>query len=168
ERTVAVLNESWTTVEDGTRLAFPQSGRILTVAAVGNDPEKNVHVEPIVGFAGLSNSLAYVIAVMTLTENGDTDCDTSLVDYTAEDLGAVGYLGTVPGDCGSSYASPRVAWFIAARETIRPEPMSGDHWARDVRRQLRVLRTDRVSMPRSLLFRPEAYLGSPEARSTTK
>ena len=159
-RSVALVNTSWTTAARSIAIAFPEASRALVVAAVGNDPTAIVHHSPLISLAGRSAQEASVVAVMTLNRNGDADCWTSQIDTANPSAvdGSTGYLGGIPdGLCASSLAAPRVAWFLAARETLRPAPV--EHplaWLADVRRSLHASRSG--TLPRDVLFDPVHYV----------
>ena len=162
-KAVFFVNESWTTLDDVAQMPFPGVSRGFVVAAVGNTPKLNVAEAPIVSFAGLASAQLQILAVMTLDRTGTEDCDTSIVPYTHINLGAVGFSGRLSdGRCGgSSFAAPRVAWILAARETMASTPIvDGQQWVGELRERLKTLRPS-GSMPARLLFDPVRYLSAP-------
>lgn len=154
------VNMSWTT-DDADILAQPvEPARGFVVAAVGNDDARDVVATPL-AFAGLSALHRNVLAVMTMDDQGALACHTSRVTLLdGPDIGAVGYLGAVPSAlCFSSFAAPRVAWFLAARDTLRTTDVeSPSGWATDIRVRLNALRALGQPLPSSLLFNPLKYV----------
>jgi hypothetical protein len=156
---VFVFNQSWTAPANGIPMRLGDHPRGLVVAAVGNDGRSVDSTE--MSYATFAKRLAFVLAVMTLDRSGQPYCGTSCVDYTHEDMNAVGFDGTIPGDgCGSSFAAPRVAWLIAAREARRASafPEDASKWVSEVRRRIRTLRPPGHTPPRSLLLDPVSYV----------
>jgi hypothetical protein len=156
------LNESWVTLDDVVQMPFPGVSRGLVVAAVGNDPGRDVARTPIISFAGLASVQQQIVAVMTLGPSGGLDCDSSIVPYAHPNLGAVGFSGRLPnGTCGSSFAAPRVAWVLAARETLSAATVSdGQAWVQSLRERLKSLRKP-GAMPAGLLLDPSQYIAAP-------
>ena len=159
---VFFVNESWTTLDDLVQLAPLGLGRGIVIAAVGNENGRNVDDRPVVAFAGLASAQQGIVAVMTEDMAGQPDCHTSVMTYEDPNLGATGYLGHITAsDCGSSYAAPRVAWFLAARETIAKGSIpSGKVWTNTVRDRLKRLRAV-GHVPEALRFDPHRYLTAP-------
>jgi hypothetical protein len=156
---VFVFSQSWTAPANAISMRLGEHPRGLIVAAVGNDGKSVDATET--SYATFAKRLAFVLAVMTLDRNGQPYCGTSCVDYTHEDMNAVGFNGTIPGDkCGSSFAAPRVAWLIAAREARRPGafPDDASKWVSEVRRRIRTLRPPGHTPPGSLLLDPVSYI----------
>jgi hypothetical protein len=156
---VFVFSQSWTAPANSIPMRLGGDPRGLIVAAVGNDG-KSVDTADI-SYATFAKRLAFVLAVMTLDASGRPYCGTSCVDYTHEDMNAVGFNGSIPGDkCGSSFAAPRVAWLIAAREARRAGafPDDASKWVSEVRRRIRSLRHQGQTPPESLLLDPVSYV----------
>lgn len=158
DESVAVVNASWTTPAELAGVVLPPLGRVAIFAAVGNRRGTNVHKTPIVSLAGNSIDSNSIFAVMTLKANGEPDCDSSEVAYGNPLLGAAGFGGALSdGWCGSSFATPRVAWFAAARETIRPAAVSDARaWVADVK--VAIASALAGPPPKGLLFRPLSYI----------
>ena len=87
-----------------------------------------------------------MLAVMNVKSDGSPHCNSSLLSIDPDVLG-FGFNGSLSGTpCGgTSFAAPRVAWLLAAREAYRPR-VSENHtyqWIVDLRRELRAMRMAR-------------------------
>jgi hypothetical protein len=153
------VNESWWSLDDTVTVNAPRGHRGFIVAAVGNENGKSVDGDPPILFAGTAREDPHTLAVMCLDPTGHAACCTSVVDYASPELAATGYYGVVDAKtCGSSFAAPRVAWILAARETLSQQPISDPvHWAAQIKGRLKRLRRS-GAMPESLLFDPIGYL----------
>ena len=152
------VNESWWSTD--TRISLDVAPvRGFVVAAAGNEKGKVVDAEPVTLFAGTASSDGQTLAVMTLDQNGAETCCTSVVDYKNPQLAAAGYYGVVDDKtCGSSFASPRVAWILAARETLHTDPIEyPSAWASQIKQRLRS-QQGTGPRPAALLFDPLRYL----------
>jgi hypothetical protein len=82
----------------------------------------------------------FVIAVMNMDASGSLQCDSSVVGGSFSSTRAVGFDGRIPDDCGTSFAAPRVAWLIAAGESLRKSEISESLWAQHVSDTVRASR----------------------------
>jgi len=118
-----VFNESWTVPSGRLYVLYPSPFAGVVVAAVGNEgPNQDINRD-LRDFAQRSLTMKDTIAVMA-TENGKLTCDSSTIGDDALDVAmAVAFNGRVTDKaCGTSFAAPRVAWFIAAAEAVRTDP----------------------------------------------
>lgn len=153
------VNESWTT-DDQTMINHPvEAPWGFVVAAAGNADPVNIS-QTKVAFASLSRIHRDILAVLTMNAQGTEDCKTSRVTFVPEDLGAVGYFGQISStECYSSFAAPRVAWFLAARDTLRTTAVSSpEDWKLDIRDRINKLRAKTDPAPQSYLFDPVRYI----------
>jgi len=159
---VFVFNESWTAPTNRFLMKQPPRPRGLVVAAVGDDGVSVDDVGREKSYATFAKRASSYLAVMSLDAKGKPYCATSCVNYLHPDMNAVGFNGSVAAACGSSFASPRVAWFIAARASRRAGsfPADASIWMADIKSDLKSVRnTINVGPPYSLLFDPIAYVG---------
>jgi hypothetical protein len=156
---VFFLNQSWTVATNSARMSFETGLRGLAVAAVGNDPARDVYGDRGIDFAKRSYRDKDVVAVMALNVNGNRACLSSFVN-TAKlaDAFVVGYSGSLrDGRCGTSFAAPRIAWLLAAKEaSLADGPKDGDEWAVELFKTMKSLRPTLDTL--GLLFNPAKYL----------
>lgn len=76
---------------------------------------------------------------------------------------ATGFNGWLPSmDCGTSFAAPRVAWFLAASEVVRREALDIRSYGSILLERLRAMRRQWTDDSRArLLFSPRILLGLP-------
>jgi len=155
DQTFHIVNESWVVATDVIRYDQPSNPMGLIVAAAGND-DVNINVRQ-VDFAHRSSSApGTFVAVMNVDSNGDPTCSSSSIDLSVLDISnAIGFSGAIAGRSATSYASPRVAWLLAAAEAIRPNAVADGLWAGQI--QQRIKRTRTVTNPASLRM----LLGNP-------
>lgn len=156
------VSQSWTTSDQDVIRKTPMIPNGLVVAAVGNAAPRDV-MDPRLAFAGWSMLRNEVLAVMTLDAAGNPSCRTSTVTMSDSVAGVVGYDGRIwqPQECGSSYATPRVAWYLAAADSLRAAPASYDVWIVELRDRIAGLRPRGAPLPQSLLFDPVEYFKRP-------
>lgn len=125
----AFISESWTV--RGRTLApdFPEYSLVMGVVATGNDSAN-------VDSAGTDfphRSLDYPdhVAVVNLTRGGRLQCGSSWVEQNPTRR-AVGFDGSAPNGCCTSFATPRVAWLLAASQVARASPPARATWYREV------------------------------------
>ncbi len=71
---------------------------------------------------------------------------------------AAGFDGYVTDDIwGTSFAAPRVAWFLAAGEAVRVAPLDPSSWGGRLKAQIWNLHPDRSGYPK-LFFDPVWYV----------
>lgn len=160
DSTLFFLNESWTVAKNGIRIAPPSPMWGLAVVAAGNNPIKNILDDRQgVDFASQSLPAGDVMAVLTMDRTGGRRCSSSkLVADPLDDVLAVGYDGWVSKDqCGTSFAAPRVAWFLAADEVLRTSTMNPKARPNELLRRLIAMRArHRLN---DLLFTPSGFVG---------
>lgn len=136
------LNISWTTNNlKYSKFTLDQTTGLI-IAAAGNDGDNVLSSNTLFG----SRSVRHddVLAVMNLDEKGKAACNSSLVPIMDEiHAFAVGFSGTIhDGICGTSFAAPRVAWLIAAKEAFetKPENFSENSFTWFIKLKTRILK----------------------------
>lgn len=160
--TLFFVNESWTVRESGMEFSPPAPLAGVLIAAAGNSPGRNVHGDAVsapLDFAQRSLNSKDYLAVMQMDGGGALRCGSSSVDpLLLNDILAVGYDGWTPDRrCGTSLAAPRVAWFLAAAEAVRPLPSAYKGYGNALHRALLRLRRPDAGL-RGLWFDPLQYL----------
>jgi hypothetical protein len=156
-QTVYFANESWTVEHGGkyyVQYQTPQYG--MVTSAAGNDGTTNL-----LDFAQRSASTRDTMAVINMTGSGVERTSTRLEDQNIDIALAAGFDGLVTDDIsGTSFAAPRVAWFLAAGEAVRKKPMVLSRWAIDLWQRLIQLRDSHAVGIQKLLFDPVKYISS--------
>jgi hypothetical protein len=81
-----------------------------------------------------------MLAVMNIGADGKAACDSSLLEVS-NDVFGVAYDGALsPTVCGTSFAAPRVAWLVAAREAMTEAPADAAHWRANLHREITGMR----------------------------
>lgn len=121
--TAFIANESWTISQ---RLfSVPHSQWDVTVCAVGNDFSDLSKVP--LDFAQRAANDNEFLAVIAADSAGNLQCSSNWwAESALKDKHVVAYDGVIPGDCGTSFAAPRVAWWLAAAVGSRPAPFPED------------------------------------------
>lgn len=138
------VNESWTTSHEVFQVFYPTPLRGLVVAAAGNSADDVVH--RFRDFAQRSLLHRDTVAVVNTDSTGTRLCCTSVLATGFEDdTFAVGFDGRVTSStcdsgCGTSFASPRVAWLLAASESLRLTVLDAATWQLSEFQRLRALR----------------------------
>jgi len=138
------VNESWTTHSEAFQVYYPSPLRGLVVAAVGNSNEDVIHAFR--DFASRSLLHKDTVAVLNTDASGTRLCCTSVLAPGVEnETFAVGFDGrvtsaTCDGGCGTSFASPRVAWLLGASESLRMTTLDAATWQLTEFQRLRGLR----------------------------
>ncbi len=153
------VNESWTVYTDTLDFNFAPEGypRGIAVAAAGNVPGLVVKIEKsALDFAQRCLPPQQVVTVVNMDSSGTQQCETSIVrDDKLTDTLAIGYDGHISnGECATSFASPRAAFFLSFLEATRTCSSDRTTWLLGL--QKRLLRS-RSSKPKlgSLLLDPE-------------
>jgi hypothetical protein len=156
------VNASWWSPDRTVRIVWPSASLGFIVAAAGNEQSPDIE-NPMILLAGLSRENARILAVLALDTAGRPACCTSQVNYARNPVSAAGYYSGIPAPrCGSSTAAPRVAWVLAARDTLSAGPIHDpQRWFADIKDRLRRIRPSRP-MPEALLFDPVQYLAAPD------
>jgi hypothetical protein len=138
EKTVFVVSQSWTI--RGNILSLAPTSRSITVAATGNDG-----VDVLASNIDFAQRCAHddgFLAVMYANAAGDPDCGSGIVtedDEVVKNVRVVAYNGELPnGECGTSFATPRVAWFLAAKSGLMAQYT--DDWQKRLQDSLRNIR----------------------------
>lgn len=132
-----LLNLSWTVPNLQFDLALPNDALGLVAVAAGNDLTPVMQSRTQLAYR--SSFPRDVLAVMNVDANGAPACSSSLLE-TGGGATAVAFDGWLSATtCGTSFASPRVAWLIAAREAIR-EVDPDRIWVRDLLDELVAMR----------------------------
>jgi hypothetical protein len=157
-KTVFFVSESWTVRhpdwggEYYVQYQNPQYG--LVTAATGNDPNA-----PLLDFAQRSPNSKDTMAVINMTAAG-VDPDSTLIEQRNIDESlAAGFDGYVTDDVfGTSFSAPRIAWFLAAGEAVRTQPLDLHYWGVDLSLMLKRLRDPNATGYQKLLFNPIRYI----------
>jgi hypothetical protein len=102
---------------------------------------------------------------MNMQSDGSLQCGSSSVgDAFLEDDGAVGFDGRLtdddaPAGCATSFATPRVAWLLAAYEVQRQVVPAPGAWAVDVVNRLKKIRAEKAGVS-ALWLDPASLMGS--------
>jgi hypothetical protein len=126
-----VFNQSWTVDETSsfpTRIPMPLNGVI--VAAAGNESGEDF-IKSKRDFAQRCAFTKDTVAVLNVRRGGVREIKSSdaLTDYDIHAL-VVGFDGDIEdNETGTSFAAPRVAWLIAAAESLRNGEMPPYLWA---------------------------------------
>jgi hypothetical protein len=123
------LSMSWTTPNQWYQPNVPAGFYGLFVAATGNEePTTNIYSLKR-QFAARSMSPGDVLAVMNIDDQGNPTCHSSVFGTDLTGVFGVAYAGYLtPTDCGTSFAAPRVAWLLAAREATKDAPIDPSKW----------------------------------------
>jgi hypothetical protein len=157
--TVFIANESWTTKHAQYSVTYPSPLFGSVIAATGNADE-NVNAK-LLDFAQRASNNRDTVAVLNMQGNGIV-CDSGFIDKGDIDIAqAVGFDGHITDDfCATSFAAPRVAWFLAAGEATRTSELNQRHWGIDLHDCLSMLRNTSDQGFTRLLFRPAKFLAA--------
>lgn len=160
-KSVFFVNESWTVTHEAyggkyyVQYQNPQYG--LVVSATGNDGTTKL-----LDFAQRSTSAKDTMAIMNMNSGGvlaplSTRVPASYIDI----VDGAGFDGAVTDDIsGTSFAAPRIAWFLAAGEAVRKKQLTLDTWGTDLSQELQALRDPQATGYKKLLFDPVRYIGA--------
>lgn len=153
-----LMNFSWTVPNLQFTVALPSDARGLYVAAAGNEfNDSGITVfQTRRQLAYRSSQPGDVLAVMNVDRVGAPACRSSLLDVDGTAL-VLAFDGKLPsGDCGTSFAAPRVAWLIAARESMRiHDPKK--NWVGKLQNELRALRRPEQNDYNKIRFNLETF-----------
>ena len=159
--TVFFINESWTVDHKGKYKVFYEAPELgIVTSATGNDPTAALQ-----DFALRSSSTNDTMAIMNMSAAGPARDSSLIPSQDLDEAMALGFDGTVTDDIngtseihGTSFAAPRVAWFLAAGEAVRHDALYQDRWAIDLKRQLQGMRNPQAAGYDKLLFDPVQYI----------
>ena len=139
-KTGFVVNESWTVTHEQYFVNYIAPPEGIVIAAAGNLGQ-NIN-SALVDFSQRCSTSIDTLAVMNLRPGEGLLCCSSKIDpRNIPDAMAAGFDGEVSGTscaeaCGTSFAAPRVAWIIAAGETLRTGAYDPSRWGIDVKSRL--------------------------------
>lgn len=160
------INLSWTTEDISYNPPPLPVVNVLIVAAAGNHcsdgkcGEFSDELGPPRLFTSRAEYSSDILLVVNLDQEARLTCQSTRVRTS---FMVVGFDGSIPGDCGTSYSAPRVAWLLATRaalSTLAPtskEQVNRLHWLKSL--QLRkncvdddysCVRLDTVELMKSL------------------
>lgn len=153
--TVFFVSESWTVSHGGkyyVQYQTPEFG--MVASAAGNDGTTNL-----MDFAQRYASTKDTMAIINMTSDGVVPQSTRIGERDIDIGLAVGFDGSVTDDIsGTSFSSPRIAWFLAAGEAVRKKSLDLDRWGIDLQQQLQVMRDPKATRYQKLLFDPVRYI----------
>ena len=117
------VNMSWTTPDLWFSARLPSSNYGVFVAAAGNEGGAVSTLYTLKRQFAVRSSVppGDVLAVMNVDTAGQPTCNSTVFGNVTPNLFAYAYSGAVDeAICGTSFAAPRVAWLLAAREAMRP------------------------------------------------
>ena len=159
DSTLFFISESWTVTKNAIRYVPPNPSWGFQIVAAGNSPEINILDESKNhDFARRSIPAQEFVAVLTMDRLGAPRCGSSSVSVGMLDqVLAVGYDGWLDSaECGTSFATPRVAWFLAANEVLRDKPLDPRLRGGTLLRRLLDVKTRHQVA--DLLFDPSAFI----------
>jgi hypothetical protein len=150
------VNTSWTVKQNILKIAFPEYG--LPVVAAGNEPGKDITSDEFGLDLARRCVKKEVLTVMNLVDGAGSGCSTSIVnkDFLDEEM-VVAFDGMIPEDCGTSFATPRVAWLLALSEAQRSYEVGRNLWIIDLFRRLKSIRTNDLGF-RKVMLDPDTIL----------
>lgn len=97
----------------------------MPLAAVGNTIGYDVFSNKVLLSMRAREYPGDVLAVMNAHTDGRVDCSSQWVAPSSESVYGLTYSGFLPdGTCGTSFSTPRVAWWLALREGFNPLVLS--------------------------------------------
>ncbi|MDB5977667.1 MAG: hypothetical protein JWR07_4427 [Nevskia sp.] len=134
-----LVNMSWTVPDLELQPYFPSINFGLPVTASGNEGDGNGTTVYALRrqFALRSLEPGDMLTVMNIDASGAPVCKSSILDLQHDTYG-LGFSGSLEGTpCGgSSFASPRVAWLIAARESVNTKSELAEYWANSLKKEI--------------------------------
>jgi hypothetical protein len=159
-RPVYFINESWTVANDSLNPRVPGRPHGIAVVAAGNNGTTVNSDSDGVDFARQCFPARVVLAVLYVTAGKGLQCKSSKVKEEKTVLAntmATAFDGSIPDNCGTSFASPRVAWLLALAEAYRTYEIDRTQWASDVQRRLVSTRSSAPGLE-SLIFDLQQYI----------
>ncbi len=151
--TFFIINESWWVERNGQFFDEHDDPHGAVVAAAGN-LNKEI-VGDAIEFARRSASSGFYVAALNVNANGKRVCNSNFVaDRFVPGTNALGYVGDIAGDTGSSFSAARIAWLLAAAEALRSTAIGASNWHAELETRLRTLRPAGVSTFEALRVTP--------------
>lgn len=120
--TMAFVSASWTAkpLAVNWNMSPRLSGRVVAIGALGNDG-RQMSSGNMMHLGYLSAETPYVLGASNVRRSGVRMCRTAYMHADLSDR-VLGFPGVVDGGtCGTSFTAPRIAWFLALWETMRPD-----------------------------------------------
>jgi hypothetical protein len=142
KQTGFVVNESWTVPHNQYFVNYIEPPEGIVTAAVGNLGQNINSARSEVDFSQRCSTTLDTLAVMNLRPQDGSLCCSSMIDeQNVPTAMAAGFDGEVSGTdcaslCGTSFAAPRVAWIIAAGESLRSSAFDSSRWGLNVRSRI--------------------------------
>ena len=154
-KTVFFANESWTVPHTGKYYVLYQTPEYgVVTSATGNDGTTKLW-----DFAQRAPSNKDTMAIVNMNVLGVVPQSTRIQEGDIDVAMAAGFDGMVTDDVsGTSFSAPRIAWFLAAGETVRSAPLNLDHWGVNLFEQLHGMRSSNATGYEKLLFDPVKYV----------
>lgn len=135
----------------------------LSVVAAGNNTKDDIMKTKVLLAYRAKEFPGDVLAVMNVHPDGATNCSSSWGNTANQDVYGLAYSGFIPGDCGTSYSTPRVAWLLALREAYN-DPVNTDAdasqtWFSSYRRYLLSLQDKQKAGPLRYWLSPAKLFG---------
>jgi hypothetical protein len=157
---IYLINESWIVRNDVLAPRRPGVPHGIAVVAAGNNETIVNSDSDGVDFARQCYPANYTLTVLNMDAGNGLKCKSSKVKDNPDILGqtmVTAYDGSIKDDCGTSFASPRVAWLIALSEAYRTFDLERSDWASDVQKRLIKTRSNSPGL-QSLIFDLREYL----------
>lgn len=157
---IYLINESWIVRNDVLAPRRPGVPHGIAVVAAGNNDTIVNSDSDGVDFARQCYPANYTLTVLNMDGGNGLKCKSSKVKDNPDILGqtmVTAYDGSIKDDCGTSFASPRVAWLIALSEAYRTFDLERSDWASDVQKRLIKTRSNSPGL-QSLIFDLREYL----------
>jgi hypothetical protein len=155
------LNMSWTVPDNKFQVLFPEIYGFIVTAA-GNDCPDRICANTVYDlqrqFASRSADQRDTIAVMNIGADGLPICGSSLLEALDGALATAfdGSLST--SDCGgTSFASPRITWLLALRESLTDAPGRALDWRIAIRNELAGMRANKENKYNNIRFNVENF-----------
>jgi len=161
EKTLFIVNQSWTVNADTIELS--PTGDSLTVSATGDDALDVIGFK--VDFAKRCVDDDAYLAVMFVDDNFQPDCGSGTIGTPLQKIAfsarAVAYDGEISnGLCGTSFASPRVAWLVAAKANPGHGEFPPD-WRTRIQKMVQDSRYGGTDLWRDIYFDVQRFLQQP-------
>lgn len=95
------------------------------------------------------------VAALNVNTDGNRVCHSNFIgDRFVPGANALGYVGDIVGDTGSSFSAVRIAWLLAAAEALRVGPMDASVWHAELEVRLRKMRAAGVGTFKAIRITP--------------